>query len=133
MDSKIKNIILFTAITALLILAYIFFFKKSPVEENLVSTNNTGAVSPANNAADQTSRTTEDLLSVLLSARSIKLDDSIFSDSAFLRLKDSSIYLNPPTDEGRPNPFAPIGVDNLAPPTPPTPPTPPVPASTKTN
>ncbi len=115
MNSKIKNIILFTIATAFLILAYMFFFKKAPDQQNLVSTDNTGTVFKSDVVANQTSKTTEDLLSVLLSVRGIKLDDSIFSDEAFLRLKDSSIFLNPPTDEGRPNPFAPIGTDNPTP------------------
>jgi hypothetical protein len=56
---------------------------------------------------------------MLLSVKSIKLEDSIFSNIAFNNLHDSSIDLIPPSNKGRVNPFAPIGYeDTLAPKTP---------------
>jgi regulatory protein YycI of two-component signal transduction system YycFG len=111
MTSKIKNIIIFTVITALLILAYIFFIKPSPEEKSLVFYSPSNTELPNTNTLDQNSLITQDLLSVLLSVKSIKLDDAIFSDEAFINLKDSSILLTSPGDEGRLNPFAPIGFD----------------------
>jgi regulatory protein YycI of two-component signal transduction system YycFG len=123
MTSKIKNIIIFTVIAALLILAYIFFIKPSPEEKSLVSYSPLNTELPNTNTLDQNSLITQDLLSVLLSVKSIKLDDAIFSDEAFINLKDSSILLTSPGDEGRLNPFAPIGFDIITTPaiTPPIP------------
>lgn len=129
MSSKIKNIIIFIVIATLIILAYVFFIKKSPEEQNLVSSlplsNNT--ILPVADVLGQNSLIAQDLLSVLLSVKSIKLDDAIFSDEAFINLKDSSISLNPSGDEGRSNPFAPIGFETFSTPIIPTPPTPPTP------
>lgn len=107
----IKNSIIFISIIVILILIYIFFVKKEEVANNLVSTGtntlnvlNTNPVT-ANNAPDK------DFLPLLLSVKNIKLDDSIFTNPAFLSLIDSSIVLTPSGDEGRPNPFAPLGTD----------------------
>ena len=113
MSSKIKNIIIFIVIATLIILAYVFLIKKSPEEQNLISSlpASNNIVLPTANVLDQNSLIAQDLLSVLLSVKSIKLDDTIFSDEAFINLKDSSISLNPLGDEGRPNPFAPIGFE----------------------
>lgn len=109
MASKIKNIILFTIIAAILILVYIFFIKKAPDEQNLVSSSS--STLPNADVLNNNSSITKDFLSVLLSVKSIKLDNAIFSDGAFSNLHDSSILLTPTGDEGRANPFAPIGQD----------------------
>jgi len=113
MTSKIKNIIIFVVIGVALILVYIFFFKPAPPTANLTSSN--GAPVVQNTATTtQTNQVGGDFLSLLLSVKSIKLDDSIFSDPAFATLRDSSIELVPDGTEGRPNPFAPIGSDVLS-------------------
>ena len=124
MASKIKNIIIFTIIAASLILIYIFFIKKAPEEENFISSSNT-ALSDTN-TLQQNSLIARDFLSVLLSVKSIKLNDTIFSDGAFVQLHDSSILLTSPSpgDQGRLNPFAPIGYEAAITPPPPAPPTP---------
>jgi hypothetical protein len=118
MNSKIKNIIIISVVAVLLILIYIFFIKPAPAEQNLVSSASQSAVSGDTTIPDQNSLISKDFLSLLLSVKSIKLDDSIFSDGAFLNLKDSTISLTPTGDEGRPNPFAPIGFDAVVAPPP---------------
>ena len=111
---KIKNIIIFTVIAVLLVLIYIFFIKPSPEEQNLVSSTNTNTATPTDTSTtDQNSLIAKNLLSILLSVKSIKLNDAIFSDTAFINLHDSSILLTPSGDEGRANPFAPIGSDTV--------------------
>ena len=92
---KIKNIIIFTVIAVLLILAYIFFIKPSPEQQNLVSsaTFSNTVSTDTNTTINQNSLIAKDLLSVLLSVKSIKLNDTIFSDTAFINLLDSSIFL----------------------------------------
>ena len=115
MAPKIKNIIIFTSIGIAIILIYVFFIKKSPDQAPLVSSVPV-AVSPGANSAsvlDGASSITQDFLSLLLSVKSIKLDDAVFSDPVFLSLQDSSILLVPDGTEGRPNPFAPIGIENI--------------------
>lgn len=121
MNPKIKNIILFTVIALVMISVYVFFIKKDPEQKNLVTTStptntidrNILPVSGTDTQAD--SQIAKDFLAVLLSVKSITLDDSIFNDIAFTSLKDSSILLIPDGNEGRINPFAPIGVENNSP------------------
>ena len=105
--SNIKNIIIFIVAAVILVLVYIFLIKKAPEEGALVSTpSTTTGSSDVSSSVDS-----GDFLNVLLSIKSIKLDDSIFADPAFGTLHDSSITLTPDGNEGRPNPFAPIGSD----------------------
>ena len=111
MTSKIKNIIIVSVVVVALVLVYIFFLKPAPDTANLVSSTSSAGGTTDVNVISQNSAVTQDLLSVLLSVKSIKLDDSIFSDKAFMSLHDSSILLTSPGDEGRPNPFAPIGFE----------------------
>jgi hypothetical protein len=110
---KIKNIIIFTVIFALLILAYVLFFNKDKEEKNLVSApvSSGDATSPNDSTLEQNSLITKDFLSILLNVKNIKLESSIFSEKAFINLRDSSILLTPSGDEGRSNPFAPIGYE----------------------
>jgi len=109
MSPKIKNAIIFLSIAAVLILAYVFLIKKSPEGENLVSSSD--RQSNVNSPNIPTSLD-KDFLPLLLSVKSIKLDDSIFSDSAFMVLVDSNIVLIPEGNEGRFNPFAFFGVED---------------------
>jgi len=114
MSSKIKNIIIFVVVAIALILAYVFFFKPAPAQPNLTTSAGTSAA-PGANVSGQTAAIGGDFLSLLLSVKSIKLDDSIFSNPAFASLRDSSIELVlDPSQVGRPIPFAPIGSDAAA-------------------
>lgn len=114
---KPKNIIIFIAAGAILVLIYVFFIKPSPEPTGLVSTSTTSVTGdttlPEGTSGDTLG--TNDFLVVLLNVKNIKLDDSIFSDPAFATLRDSSIILTPDGTEGRPNPFAPIGSDSTVP------------------
>ena len=112
MASKIKNIIIFIIVAAVLVLAYFFFFKKAPEQASLTSSSGNSALVNTS-VQDQNDSISKDFLSLLLSVKGIKLDDGIFSDSAFATLRDSSIELIPDGTEGRPNPFSPIGTDVL--------------------
>lgn len=104
---KIKNVIIFLLIAGVLILVYVFFIKKSPEETNLISSSfpsQTNTVSSSTAASPD-----QDFLPLLFNVKNIKLDDAIFSDPAFMTLTDSSIILIPEENEGRLNPFAPLG------------------------
>lgn len=127
MNSKIKNITIFTVIAAALILVYIFFIKQTPEEPSLVSS--TGTTLPNANDLPVNAETpngkaeaaNQDFLALLNSVKNIVLNDSIFSEQTFNSLNDSSIALEPDGTEGRPNPFAQFGTDPVttAPTTPP--------------
>jgi hypothetical protein len=107
MSSNIKNIIIFISIAIVLILVYVFFIKQSPEPANLVSvSDNPISVNATGSTLDK------DFLPILLNIKNIKLDDSIFSDPAFIVLIDSNVVLVPEGNEGRPNPFASFGVEN---------------------
>ena len=107
MKGKIKNIIILVVVAVILILVYFYFIKGNSDQTALISSS-PNPVLPAN-GANADSQITQDFLSLLLNVRSIKLDDTIFSDVAFKNLSDSSITLTPDGTEGRTNPFAPLG------------------------
>jgi hypothetical protein len=113
MSSKIKNIIIFVVIGLVLVFVYIFFLKPAPDQGNLVSSTST-TTPGTGTATSPTDTVGQEFLSLLLSVKSIKLDDSIFSDTVFNGLHDSSIEIVGDGTEGRPNPFAPIGSDILS-------------------
>jgi len=126
---KIKNIIIFLVIGTIFVLIYVIFIKAPPdTTATLVSSSSSPVVSNTV-AGDNTPSVAKDFLTLLLSVKSIKLDDAIFSDSAFISLHDSSITLIPDGNEGRPNPFAPLGNDNVVQSAPPITPAPKIPAN----
>lgn len=116
---KIKNILIFVAIAAVFVLAYIFFLKPDGAPDaSLVSSPSTSAlpldaapVAETGVPSGGVSVAANDFLTLLLGVKNIKLPEAIFSDPAFLGLRDSSIVLVPDGNEGRPNPFAPLGQD----------------------
>lgn len=131
MSSKIKNIIIFVIIAIVIILAYVFFFSgnqnnqapliSSDVPSLPVTTGVNTNIANVNLDTSDNDVLSQNFLSLLLGVKSITLDDSIFKDgSAFYSLIDSSISLVQDGNEGRSNPFAPIGTDiNTAPVLPP--------------
>lgn len=78
----------------------------------LATTNQTTTASSNPNLLD-TEQINREFVAMLLNLDAIKLNDDIFSEPAFRVLRDNSIRLNQPGNEGRPNPFAPIGIDQL--------------------
>ena len=116
MAPKIRNIIIFISIAAVFVLIYIFVPKSTPDQGSLVSSPTTlPNINDSVDAGSQsaTSLVAKDFLTLLLSVKNIKLNDAIFSDAAFNSLRDSSITLTPDGNEGRPNPFAQFGSENL--------------------
>jgi hypothetical protein len=111
MFAKAKNPLIFLAIIVLVTLFYFIFLKKSPGEEPLLTSSPSASLPAGAPASGAGSFLAEDFLSLLLGVKNIRLDDSIFSDPAFFSLRDSSIELVQDGSEGRPNPFAPLGVD----------------------
>ena len=119
-----RNIIIFAGVAIVFILVYVFFIKSSPDDEaTLVSSQSTSSTvsSDITVIPNGDSMLASNFLSLLLSVKNIQLDDTILRGSVFSSLHDSSITLTPDGNEGRNNPFAPIGVES-APPMPPAPP-----------
>jgi len=108
---KIKNIIIFVSIGAVLVLTYFFFIRTPAPEDNLVVSSTSGSLEGAAAMEGEVAAARE-FLTLLLSVRNIRLDDSVFSDAGFKNLDGShSITLVQDGSEGRPNPFAPLGSD----------------------
>lgn len=100
-----KNIIIFVVIFVVAFLGYTFFFTGGS------STNPLETQAPL---LAQSNVKGKDLLKVLLSLNSIKLDEEIFSSGLFTSLEDFTIILPDAGVSGRKNPFAPIGKDSTA-------------------
>jgi cell division protein FtsX len=114
MSSKIKNIIILVVVAVALVLVYVFVIKKDPADQALLTSSSNNPISSdlSTNSDGSTSQMNEDFILMLLSVKSIRLEDAIFKDQAFTSLQDSSIVLVQLGDEGRPNPFAPIGAES---------------------
>ncbi len=109
MKAIIRNIIILAVVVGLGIVGYSVFFKKdAPSLGGLVTTSGQGVGQTAR-AIDAPGK---DFINILLNIRTLKLDDAIFSNTAFTSLQDFSRPIPPDTDPGRPNPFAPLGADS---------------------
>lgn len=91
-----KTIIYGTILTVLLIVAYFVMFAGG---------GDGDVVTVA--SQDPTFAVSEDLIKTLSSLNTIKLDESIFSDPAFVSLSDFGVAI-PSQPIGRRNPFAPL-------------------------
>lgn len=114
MSNTVKIILI--AVVIIAIGAFGYWYSTS---DSVNTSPATGALQSSNPALGGASSllTTDDaaisdkFLALLLNMRTLKLDQSIFSDVAFTSLKDFSTTITPETNPGRANPFAPIGVD----------------------
>lgn len=114
MKSIIKPIIIIILIVVAGILGYTLLGGQklsSPEASDTLTSIITGE--PQAPTATLSEQTSEDIgqqfVALLLSIQSINLDPTLFSDPAFISLQDFSSPINQPGNEGRPNPFAPIG------------------------
>lgn len=112
MKSK-SSLFIGIVIVLALVGAGIYFFvvqpKNTPVEPGLVSAT-TGASQGLQNASSGNT-TGSQVVTILRNLSVIKLDDSVFQNPAFSLLTDVSIALPPITNQGRRNPFAPVGAE----------------------
>ena len=133
MKSKaiIRNTIIILVVIAAAFAGYLFFFNKpaattgSGLSTSTVPTAvSTGSAAPLNGLATTAglpdtgsaagSNIGDGFLTTLLSLQSINFDSSIFTNPAYISLQDFDRPLPPAVNPGRPNPFAPIGVDASA-------------------
>lgn len=112
MQGTLKIFILVAAVGALSAGAYFLVGNKAEGQTgSLLKSEVTGnpVGIPTGNAS--TEKTIQDVLRQINDLDQINLNTEIFDSPEFLSLKDISQELPTPTDVGRPNPFAPIGVD----------------------
>ena len=108
---------MFLVIGGVLFFVYFYFIKGDKEEEGNLSSSSTLPLAPVdkNSAVDNIvvvdDQLSQQILATLSSIKSISLDDSMFNSPAFNSLIDGTYPLVPTKDEGRPNPFAPIGDD----------------------
>lgn len=100
----------FVAIAGMLLFMSIYFAsqKETRAQEDAL-------VVPETLPADASGAATQaggELLTLLADMRTIRLDESLFSDPAFQELQDFSVALRS-EPKGRPNPFAPLGKDAI--------------------
>lgn len=122
MGKKLKNIIMFVIILAVIaVLYFVFFGGKEPVTqergrgsglESSTGTPVTGIIQDRPVSSIEASKIGQEFVNQLLNLQAIKLNDEIFSSLAFQSLEDFTIVLVQPGNEGRPNPFAPFGSDS---------------------
>jgi hypothetical protein len=90
-----KTLIIGLLLVCVGVFVYFTYFRGPAPSATLTETANESPIS-------------QDLLILLSNLHTIKLDNSIFSNPAFLSLTDFGVTI-PPQNVGRRNPFAPIG------------------------
>jgi hypothetical protein len=116
MFNKATVIIIALVLIGLMVFGYISFTKKeAPASGSpLQSSSQTGGVMAAQSLGPD-GDVGDKFLALLLNMRTIKFNQEIFASPSFMVLKDFSTVLIPEGNEGRPNPFAPVGQDVLLP------------------
>ena len=93
------------------VIAYSSFGKAEPTKgASPLQSSNNGASAPATTTTAST-EVSNQFLRLLLSINSISISNELFAKPAYLALVDFSTRLESDGNEGRPNPFAPIGAD----------------------
>lgn len=113
----IKKIMIALLVVILLIAAYATFNELTNSDNEKISSSSLSSLVGLNQVGQiqETEVVIEnaEILRVLGSIQSIKLNDNIFSNPVFLELKDSRFTIPKPSLIGRANPFRPIGVEKL--------------------
>jgi|SRR3989344_5123397 len=91
-----RLIIIIGVLVILAFFGYSFFMKGDGVSSEISQSNTT---------------TDEDILTLVETLKKISIDKSLFTSELFIGLQDFSVSLYP-EQQGRPNPFALVGVDN---------------------
>ncbi|OGI70031.1 hypothetical protein A3A09_02020 [Candidatus Nomurabacteria bacterium RIFCSPLOWO2_01_FULL_42_20] len=107
MSKVLKNILFLVIIVILAAAAYFIFFAKDEAGQPLLQ--RTSVLFGEGPQLGERSQ----FLGVLLNIKSIRLDVSIFDTEAFKNLDDFTVPIISFGNEGRPNPFAPLGFDEV--------------------
>lgn len=115
MKKLIKGVIILVVIIAVIagISSYLKSKKSDQGSSSLESTTggSVGVLPGTSSENTEALSVSDQFLRLLLSMQDIELDQSIFVDPAFTNLEDFSVEIIPRNNEGRVNPFAPVGRD----------------------
>ena len=109
-----RNILIIVGAAAVLTVVYFIFFKKGSTDSTSSLQTVAGSDTTPTLSTGDIQVTSQQFLSELLNIDSIKIDDSIVTNPAFTVLVDLSNPIEPDTNPGRINPFAPLGSDSAA-------------------
>jgi hypothetical protein len=113
MKSKIFKIVIILVIVAVLVAVYILFLQPDESSQGSLSSsvNEGNPVAQNDSTEAQGDAVNQELVATLTSLQEINLSGAIFENEAFMALEDISRPLLREGNEGRRNPFAPIGSD----------------------
>lgn len=116
MKSKvIRNLLIFVGIFVVVIVAYKVFFAGPAAPDGALQSTSPAFDAAAAGLPPEDALVGQEFLSMLLNIKNLELDYAIFSDPSFGTLVDFSRPLVQDSNPGRTNPFAPFGVDAVAP------------------
>lgn len=111
----IKNIIIVLIVAIVLVGVYAAISSNN--EGNGISTSSLSSLTKSGSLGQvketDTSLANAEILRILGSIQNISLDDDIFTNPVFQALEDSRFVIPKPVRIGRPNPFLPIGFDDI--------------------
>ncbi len=113
MNPKLRKILLFASILAVLLVGYVIFSKKEPAKSTGSLSSTTGVANVAGSNV-QNNTLGQEFLNSLLNLKKITLDQTIFTSKTFTNLQDFTNVVSNTDPQGRQNPFAPLGVDAAA-------------------
>lgn len=105
--TNMKKLLIIIAIIIVGGIAYVTFTKNGTP----ASTGPLTSSAPASTLPSTDDQIGREFLSILLSLKTIGLNDELFRKPAFQNLRDYTTELMQTDQKGRPNPFAPIGTD----------------------
>ena len=115
-------LIIVIIIAAAAVIYFMFFTTTEPAQTQTNSGLQTSTGAPVTGIINQqpissveANKIGQEFVNQLLNLQAIKLNDEIFSSLGFQSLEDFTIVLIQPGNEGRPNPFAPFGADDINP------------------
>ena len=111
----IKNILIGLGVAIALLVAYsVFFPKEGSLDAKQVGLSSILGDSGLGQIEEtDTMLVNADILKILGSIENIELQDDIFTNPVFRKLKDTHFAIPRPAQIGRPNPFIPIGFDTI--------------------
>ncbi len=111
MNPKLKNLLIILVIVIIIAIVYSMFFKKEKSPSLKSSSPQSAQVVPSDTGSEYGQK----FLSLLLNLQGIRLDQDLLESDAFNRLQDFTKILEPQNNQGRANPFAPIGTEEETP------------------
>lgn len=110
---KILKAVVFIIIIAIIGVVGYSFLNKDNGQKAVNPLESSSGVMAVGDVDVEATSVSNQFLELLLNMQNIKLDQSIFQDESFRSLEDFSVDIVPRGNEGRINPFAPVGVETV--------------------